>query len=62
MLHHLISALILVSNLQIYDPLLYEKGSLKNFSYPSVADIFTYFYLNNTYQHWLVKIGVRVVN
>ena len=59
MLHLLISALILVSNLYIYDSLLYEQDSLKIARYPLLADIITYFYLDYTNSGSL-KYGVVV--
>ena len=50
-------ALILVSNLQIKDSLIYEQDSPKTIRYPPVADMCTYVYSNNIYQHWLLYFG-----
>ena len=40
MLHTLISALILMSNLQMYDSLLHTQDSAKNVRYPGASNIF----------------------
>ena len=47
----------LVASLQIYDSWPYEQDSSKNVRYPSVANIFSYFHLNGTYQKWLLNVG-----
>ena len=57
MLHSLIIPLILVSNLKIYDSLLYLQDSPKNIRYPLVSNIFMLFLFNNRYHNWLLKIG-----
>ena len=61
MLHPSISALILLLNLQIYDSLLYEQDFPKCVRYPAAANIFIYFYLNNTYKNGLLKTGGKIV-
>ena len=56
MLCHLIRALTFLLNLQMYDYLLYEQENPKYVRYPAAAaatartaaNIFIYFYLNNT--------------
>ena len=42
-LHTQISALILMSNLQMYDSLLHKQDSAKNVRYPRASNIFIYF-------------------
>ena len=62
MLYPLISALILVSNLQIYDSLLYKQDSPKNVRYPTVSNIFIYFASIIDIKFSYVKLGVGLFN
>ena len=60
MLQRLTSAPLVLSNLQIYDSLLYEQDNPKYLRYPA-ANISMYFHFYNTYQMGLLKTGGRVV-
>ena len=61
MLQPLMSALILVLNLQSSASLVYKQDAVKNIRYQPVANIFIYFFFNNRYQNWLLKTRGRVV-
>ena len=61
MLQQLTSARILLLNLQHFYTLLYEQDNPKYLRYPAAANIFIYFYLNNTYQMELLKTWDRAV-
>ena len=61
MLHTLISALILMSNLQMYDSFLHKQDSAKNVRYPRASNIFIYFSSIIDTKNWILKIGGRVV-
>ena len=46
---------------KIYNYLIYGRENPKDVRYPTVANVFIYFYLNNTYQIELLTTGGRVV-
>ena len=62
MLHTLISALILISNLQMYDSLLHKQESSKNVRYPGASNIFIYFSSIIDTKIGYLKLGVGLFN
>ena len=62
MLHTLISALILMSNLQMYDSLLHKQDSAKNVRYPRASNIFIYFSSIIDTKIGYLKLGVGLFN
>ena len=62
MLHTLISALILTSNLQMYDSLLHWQDSAKNVRYPRASNIFIYFSSIIDTKIGYLKLGVGLFN
>ena len=56
------SAIILVSNLQMYDSLLHQQDSAKNVRYPRASNIFIYFSSIIDTKIGYLKLGVGLLN
>ena len=52
-----VSSFLLLKFQNLKNALLYEQDIPKYVRYPTAGNIFIYFYLNNTYQIWVLKTG-----